>query len=262
MAKICPLCSGSGGNSTYISTSDGDILIDAGASAKALCEGIDAVGGSISRIKAIAITHTHTDHIRGLKTFLKKCDAPLVASSKTLEQLGALDVIPCGTKVINIDSTDAVFGDIAIRFFSTSHDSEGSGGYVITLPDTRRIAVCTDLGKFDDVVCDALSGCTAVLLESNHDIQMLKNGPYPPALKLRIMSEVGHLSNNACANELPTLLKSGATRFILGHLSMHNNMPALALSAARATLADAGAVVGEDCLITVAKPKLSEVTVL
>lgn len=101
-----------------------------------------------------------------------------------------------------------------------------------------------------------------MLIESNYDIDMLKKGPYPAELKMRIMSECGHLSNNACAAELPELLKSGTTRFILGHLSRNNNNPLLALSAAKNTLTEAGAAVGSDCILEVAAPKNNGVTVL
>lgn len=260
MAKICPLFSGSTGNSTYITTVGGDILVDAGASAKSLCAAIDAVG-DVSRLVAVAVTHTHTDHIKGLKPFLKKTGLPLVASADVLSALATADAIPTGIKTIVADGADIALGDISLTYFPTSHDSTGSGGYVITMPDGRRAAVCTDLGVVTDTVREALAGCEAVLLESNHDIEMLKRGPYPPQLKLRILSDSGHLSNNACAAELPTLLKSGTTRIILGHLSMHNNMPQLALSAAKGTLADIGACVGSDCILKVAKPTDNEVTV-
>ncbi|MGN1320894.1 MAG: MBL fold metallo-hydrolase, partial [Acutalibacteraceae bacterium] len=137
----------------------------------------------------------------------------------------------------------------------------GSGGYVITLPDGRRVAVCTDLGIMTDSVRNSLCGCSAVLIESNHDVEMLKRGPYPANLKLRIMSELGHLSNNACAAELPALLKSGTTRIVLGHLSQQNNTAFLAQSAARATLVSIGAKDGHDYILQIAKPKTVGVTV-
>ena len=113
-----------------------------------------------------------------------------------------------------------------------------------------------------DTVRSAVAGSDAMLLESNYDIDMLKKGPYPAELKMRIMSDRGHLSNNACAAELAGLLKSGTTRFILGHLSRNNNTPLLALSCAKNALASAGAVVGSDCILEVAAPKNNGVTVL
>lgn len=261
MARLCTLASGSTGNSTYISASGGDILIDAGISCRALLSAISDVGGDITKLRAVAVTHSHADHIKGLKTLLSKVKVPLVASSQTLEYLSAQNIIPADTKVICAENGSIDFGNIALDFFETSHDSTGSGGYVVTLSDARRVAVCTDLGVMTDAVRQKLSGCEAVLIESNHDVEMLKHGPYPAQLKLRILSDKGHLSNNACAAELPALVKSGTTRMILGHLSRENNTPILARSAARATLAAVGAVCDKDYILNVAKPKTPEVTV-
>lgn len=261
MARICPLFSGSSGNSTYILSSEGGILIDAGASFKSLCESIEVAGGSLDTLRAVAVTHEHGDHIKGLKTLLKKTGVPIVASQKTLETLIKADLIPQDTKTLYAEQTKEICG-IGIDRFATSHDCEGSSGYVIKLADGKKIAVCTDLGIITDEVRNALKGCDAVLIESNHDIEMLKRGPYPPQLKLRIMSDNGHLSNNACATELKGLLKSGTTRFILGHISKNNNLPMLALSCAKATLADIGAKNGSDYILTVAKPCSNEVTLI
>lgn len=260
MARLCTLASSSSGNSTYISTSDGDILVDAGISCKSLLTAIESVGGDISRIKAVAVTHSHSDHITGLRAFLKKTKIPVIAATQTLEYLCEHEILTPEIKAFCAEQGDVVFGDISVKYFSTSHDSEGSGGYVITLPDARRVAVCTDLGVMTDCVRQNLYGCGAVLIESNYDVEMLKRGPYPANLKLRIMSEVGHLSNNACAVELPKLLQNGTNRIILGHLSKQNNTPALAMSAATATLADIGAKQGDDYILKTAKPSIAEVT--
>lgn len=261
MAKVCTLASGSNGNSTYISTTAGDILVDAGISCKALLLAINEAGGDVNKIKAIAVTHTHTDHIKGLKTFLRLTRIPLMASTQTLEYLAQNNFIPEGAKTIAADEKNVDFGDIAVKFFKTSHDALGSGGYVITLPDGRSAAVCTDLGVMTDTVRQNLLGCETVLIESNHDVEMLRRGPYPANLKLRILSDTGHLSNNSCAAELPQLLKCGTTRIILGHLSQENNTPVLAQSAARGMLATIGAKDGEDYILQIAKPKTVGVTV-
>ncbi len=260
MARLCTLASGSTGNSTYISSDCGDILIDAGLSCKGLKTAIDAAGCDLSKLKAIAITHTHIDHTKGLKVFLKNIKVPLIASSQTLQGLNNIGFIPEGTKTICCDGGNIDLGDLGVTYFKTSHDALGSGGYVITLPDGRRAAVCTDLGIMTDDIREHLSGCDVILLESNHDVDMLRRGPYPAELKLRIMSDKGHLSNIACAAELPTLLASGTTRFVLGHLSMQNNTPILAQAAAKASLAAVGAKIGEDCIVEIAKPKTVGVT--
>lgn len=259
MSRICPLFSGSDGNSTYISSGGTAILIDAGASFKQLSEAIGAAGGAFSELCAIAITHEHTDHIRGLKVLLKNIRLPIIASKETLEALIASEYIPSGIKTICAEG-EIDMGDIVINRFKTSHDCLGSSGYTVAFSDLKRFSVCTDTGIVTDEIRMAVSGSDVVLFEANHDIEMLKRGPYPPQLKLRILSDTGHLSNNACAAELPRLLKNGTTRFILGHLSKKNNLPMLARSAANAALSDIGARDGEDYILTTAKPAGNGVT--
>lgn len=254
MSRFCPLFSGSGGNSTYISSAGCGILIDAGVSCKALLEALENAGGDVKKLCAVAVTHEHSDHIKGLKTFLKKTGLPVAASAETLAALESAGIIPVQNKTIPIGSEPIDFGGLCLSRFATSHDCNGSSGYVVTLSDGTRAGVCTDLGIVNDGVRDAIRGCGTLLIESNHDVEMLKRGPYPPQLKLRILSEKGHLSNSACSAELAGLLKSGCTRFILGHISLHNNLPMLALSSAKAALLDAGAAADRDYIITAAKP--------
>ncbi len=261
MSKICPLFSSSSGNCTYIGTKFGDVLVDVGVSFKGVCEALENVGASVDKIAAVFITHEHEDHIKGLKTFLNKTNASVFASEKTLETLILLDKIPAKTNVIALSSQTEIGGVVANRF-STSHDCVGSSGYSFILPDQKCISVCTDSGIVTDEMRHAILGSDLVLLESNHDIEMLKRGPYPPQLKMRILSEKGHLSNNACACELGALINSGATRFILGHLSQHNNTPMLAKATAEAALLAQGAQNGKDYILSVARPKLNGVTVI
>lgn len=262
MSKICPLFSGSTGNSTYISYEDKGILIDVGMSCKSVLEALENAGGSIEEIRAIAITHEHTDHIKGLKALLKKSNASLLASEQTLETLMKMDIVPPKTQTIALDENGYCTNGILINRFATSHDCEGSSGYNVILPDGKKISVCTDLGVVTDEVRTAISSSDVLLLESNHDIEMLKKGPYPPQTKLRILSDKGHISNMACAAELKALLKGGTERFILGHLSLNNNTPLLALSSAEASLMDIGAQNGKDYLLKVAGPKNNGVTVI
>lgn len=262
MATICPLFSGSTGNSTYISTEDGAILVDAGASFKGISSAIEKVGGSTEDIKAVAITHEHIDHIKGLKPLINKTKATVIASSKTLETLIELDKIPKWAKTIAVDNAPLEIGGIILNRFATSHDCDGSSGYTFTLKDSKKIAVCTDLGIVTDEVRSAIEKSDVLVFESNHDIEMLKKGPYPPSLKIRIMSDKGHISNNACAAELAQLLKSGTTRFILAHLSQNNNLPLLARSCAEAALMDIGAQNKKDYILTVASPCGNGVTII
>lgn len=262
MSKICPLYSGSTGNSTYIGTKEGSILVDIGASFKGICENLKIANAEPQEILAVAITHEHSDHIKGLKTFLNKTSACVIASLKTAETLAENGVIPAKTKVIIAEDKPLQIGGIEISRFATSHDCEGSSGYTFMLPDNKKIAICTDLGVITDTVRAALLGSDVALMESNHDIEMLKNGPYPPFLKARILSEQGHISNNICAAELKKLFESGTKRFILGHLSQQNNTPLLAKSCATAALMDLGAQIDKDYFLTVARPSSNGVTVI
>lgn len=262
MSRICPLFSGSTGNSTYIGTKNGGILIDAGGSMKSICEALETAGGNYTEIKAVAVTHEHTDHIKGLKVFLNKTDAKLIASAKTIETLIEQDKIPSHTEVCEIDEKAIEIDDIIISRFATSHDCEGSSGYSLILPEGKKVSVCTDLGIVTQEVRQALYKSDVLLFESNHDINMLKKGPYPPLLKVRIMSDKGHISNVACSAELGAFLKSGTTRFILGHLSQKNNTPLLAKTTAEAALMDCGAVNGKDYILNVASPIKNGVMVI
>ena len=261
MARICPLYSGSTGNSTYIGTENGAILVDAGASLKGIEIALSTAGGKLQEIKAVAITHEHIDHVKGLKPLLNKTKAPLIATYKTINALISLDKVPSGIRVICIEDKPIDIEGIEIQRFATIHDCEGSSGYTFTLPDSKRIAVCTDLGVVTNTVREAIKQSDVVLLESNHDIDMLKRGPYPPALKTRILSEKGHISNTACAAELCSLLESGTQRFILGHLSQKNNTPLIAKVCAESALMDIGAKNGRDYLLKVASPTGNGVTV-
>lgn len=262
MSRICPLFSGSTGNSTYIGTRFGGIIVDAGASLKGITAALEIAGGALEEIKAVAITHEHIDHVKGLKPLLNKTDAVVIASTKTLEALIAADKIPGKTEVLVIDEGESEICGTVISRFATSHDCEGSSGFSFILPESKKITLCTDLGIVTDTVRDALTGSDLVLLESNHDIDMLKRGPYPPELKVRIMGEKGHISNNVCAAEIVKLMKQGTQRFVLCHLSQKNNTPLLARSASEAALMDLGAKNGKDYLLSVAAVKENGVIVL
>ena len=260
MARFCPLASGSEGNSTYISFGSISILVDAGIPYKSICEGVTRSGGDISKISAVAITHSHTDHIYGLKTLLKKTGAPLYATRDTVEDLIRKNVLPENTEFFDIDALSVNIGDIEINRFKTSHDAEGSCGYKIISPN-GSCAVCTDLGIVTGEVRQALSGCDIVLFEANHDIDMLRRGPYPAQLKIRILSDLGHLSNISSSAEIPFLLKNGTKQIILGHISRKNNTPDLALYSAISSAHTIGAKKDVDYLISAAKVGFSGVSV-
>lgn len=255
MSRFCPLYSSSDGNCIYIGNEEAAILIDVGISFKALSMALSARDINPASIKAIAVTHGHSDHTSGLKATLNKLKVPIIATADTLAYLEEHSLLPNGAEKMVADA-DITVDNIKISHFCTSHDCCGSCGYKISLPDERTVAVCTDLGYISDEIKETLLGCDLVMLESNHDVNMLKKNPnYPPPLKERILSDCGHLSNGQCASFLPKLVKSGTTRIILAHLSEHNNTPPIAISAARAALTEAGLREELDYILYVA-PKM------
>ena len=253
MSRIFTLASGSSGNCTFIGCGKNGILVDAGISAKSITEGLESVAFDPKNLSAIFITHEHIDHINGLRVFSKKYNIPIFASVKTLAS------ICCATQIeeslINPFDGSVEVDGMKITRFATSHDCEGSSGYAINLPDGKKCAVCTDLGVVTNEVRNAILGSDAIVFESNHDVNMLQKGTYPEHLKKRILSDHGHLSNNACSIELPKLVESGTTRIILAHLSRENNLPAIAESSAKAALMDKGMVAGDDYILYIAPPK-------
>ena len=254
MARFCPLFSGSSGNCLYIGTGDGGILVDAGVSARRIERALWAREIDPGSIRAVLVTHEHSDHISGLRVFCKRFRIPVYASEGTCAALRAEASLDPSTLCLPITG-DMTIAGFSVVPFATSHDARESCGYRIVLPDDRCVGVATDLGIMTQTVRDHLRGCDLIHIESNHDIRMLENGPYPYPLKRRILSERGHLSNEACARELPSLVREGTTRILLGHLSRENNLPDLAYATAQAELAACGMTENIDYILQVAPPE-------
>lgn len=252
MARFCPLFSGSSGNSYYIGSASSGILIDAGRTAKQLINMLDFCGIEADAVKAIFITHEHSDHVKGLRVLASRYHIPVYSSCGTLGALEEMGCLNGNFQSNEIDESGAECAGMYIKPFHTSHDSAESVGYRVQTHDGRSIAVSTDLGYMSDEVRSAISGTDLVVLESNHDIGMLNNGPYPYPLKKRILSDTGHLSNLACADELCGLAGSGTMRFVLAHLSSENNTPELAYQTALCSLTLAGLKEGKDFELCVA----------
>lgn len=250
MARFCPLFSSSSGNCIYVGSGDTHILIDAGVSARRISDALKNINLLPEAISAIFITHQHTDHVAGLHRFALKRGIPIYMSASTAKGLEESD-IPLEELNIKVLDSEVKVGELTVRRFCTSHDCSGSSGYRIDMGE-RSFAVCTDTGVVTDEIRENLYGCELVLIESNHDVNLLTRGPYPASLKRRILSDSGHLSNGSCAKELPELVKRGTQRIILGHLSPRNNTEQLALSSANAELLSCGYTEGEDYIIYVA----------
>jgi len=259
MAKFFPMFSGSGGNSSYIGDSEGGVVVDIGVSYKRFKTALASADIPLEAVKAVLITHEHTDHVKGLKVFLKNNPVPVIASRETVYALEFAGIMTYETPRIYLDGEDYELDGIRLTRFATSHDCVGSSGYVIELAGGTKVAVCTDLGVMTDCIKDKLCGCDLVMLESNHDPVMLRLGPYPAELKLRIASEKGHLPNAVCAETLAHLYEKGTCRFVLAHISKENNTPEKAASAARAALMDKGAKEGRDYALYIAEPEGSRI---
>ncbi len=235
MAKVVPLFSGSKGNSYYIGSTGRGILIDAGRSCKQIENAMSINGLDMRNVEAIFITHEHTDHCSALKVLASRYETKVFASKGTLsalERSGKLDK-RFQTYVIE---NEIALNNMLVKRINTSHDANESCCYQVTTADDKKAIIATDLGIMTDEVRQGILSSDFAVIESNHDIQLLKNGIYPYYLKQRILSNRGHLSNESCSKELPDFVKSGTLRLMLGHLSRENNTPALALSPALNTL--------------------------
>lgn len=258
MITLYPLFSGSSGNATYIEFSDNKgILVDVGRSAKQIEKSLLENNIDVKNIKAIFLTHEHTDHIIGLKVFSHRHNIKIYGSA------GTINAVKTKYKINNLNLYDITsrneedLGFISVKSFEISHDCVEGLGYVFTSQSGEKTAICTDLGYISESVKNALKGCEMVVLESNHDTMMLQNGPYPYYLKRRILSDSGHLSNESCSEILPYLVNKGTKNIILSHLSAHNNLPELAFQTAIYHLNNYGMEMGRDFSLSIA-PKINE----
>ena len=257
MARIVPLFSGSKGNCYYIGTAAQGVLIDAGRNCKQIETAMETNGLSMNSVGDVFVTHEHIDHCAALKVLTKKHKLPVFASEGTLQALAARDRITPDVKIQLIrDAAD--LGDMRVQRINTPHDAAESCCYRIITPDGKTAMIATDIGHVTEEIRSALATCQLVVLESNHDIEMLRTGPYTYILKKRILSDHGHLSNDACAAELTQLVRTGTLRLMLGHLSEINNTPQIALRTSVAELERAGMKYKKDYTLDVA-PSTPEV---
>ena len=250
MSIMYPLCSSSKGNCIFLGNEQEGVLVDVGISCRALGAQLALVGIPMKAVRAILITHEHSDHVRGLSRISKKLGVPVYASAGTASVLLEQQMVDADLLQVT-EGKPFWVGSMQIRPFSTSHDAVDSQNYRVCFPDGEA-AVCTDLGVVTETVHEALAGCKTVLLESNYEETMLQMGPYPYFLKRRIASVSGHLSNTDAAQELIHLAKSGTSRFVLGHLSPENNRPELAYQQAVLALSTEGLVLDRDYTLMVA----------
>lgn len=233
--RLCSIASGSSGNCTYVGSETTHLLVDIGISGKKAENGLNELGLTGRDVDGILLTHEHADHVAGLGVFARKYDVPIYATKGTIEAVKKMkqmgDVDPSLFCEICADQKFTI-KDLAVNPMKISHDAAQPVAYRIAY-GSKRVGICTDLGVYTDYTVECLKGMDALLIEANHDVNMLQVGPYPYYLKQRILGDRGHLSNENSGKLLCRILHDGLQSIILGHLSKENNLPELAYEAVR-----------------------------
>lgn len=238
MTTIHTLASGSAGNALLVSCDDTHILVDAGISCRRITTSFSQLGLTAAELDAVLITHTHGDHIAGLRVLMKKADFPVFASHHTR---AALYFQELPRDIFSIAMMEPfLVGSCMITPFPTSHDAPGSCGYRIDTPE-GSVGILTDTGFVTPEARETLCGVDTAVLETNHDVETLESGPYPYALKCRVLGMEGHLCNEDAARFAAELVQNGTQELILAHLSEENNTPAMARNAVKRAMNAIGA---------------------
>lgn len=249
--EYCSIASGSSGNCHYIGYKNTNILIDAGLSGKKISKGLDEIYVDANKLNGIFVTHEHSDHIKGIGVLSRKYDIPIFVNYKTWsaikEKIGKVK-----EKNIKIFENNKIYeiGDLEIKPFSIIHDAVDPVGFKLN-DGKKSIAVATDIGHISDNIKENLLGSDLIVLESNYDKEMLLMGSYTYTLKKRVMSDIGHLSNEEAAKFAVELIKSGTENLLLAHLSRENNFPALAFETSNHILTENGMRIGKDANLEV-----------
>lgn len=238
--RFSVIASGSTGNCLYVETDETRLLIDAGLSGKQIEAGLKEIGTAPSSIDALLVTHEHSDHIKGLGVLARRYDLPIYTNSSTWAALdGQIGKITEQQRCI-LERDDAVdFGDLKVESFGISHDAAEPMGFCIYHRD-KKLSLVTDLGYVSQRIKEKIREADAYIFESNHDVEMLRMGSYPWNVKRRILSDVGHLSNETAGETLSEILAGQGEKVYLAHLSLDNNMTDLARLTVQNILQDAG----------------------
>ncbi|MEG2338756.1 MAG: MBL fold metallo-hydrolase [Clostridium sp.] len=250
--KFCSLYSGSSGNCLYVSSDKTKILIDAGLSGKRIETAMKSRDIDPNLINGIVITHEHSDHIKGAGILSRRYNIPIYANNNTWEAMhSSLGNISDENIKVFSDCRAFEIGDITVNPFAVPHDAAEALGYSF-IKDSKKITIATDIGYVTDTIRENLKDSDLFLLESNHDVDMLKVGPYPYELKRRVLSDRGHLSNENAGKAILDVLSSKVKNILLGHLSDTNNYPCLAHETVVSVLKMEGVEVGKEFSLDVA----------
>ncbi len=254
--KFATIASSSSGNCVYVGTEYTNILIDAGLSGKKIEEGLRELELTGNDIDAVFVTHEHIDHVDGIGVLSRRYNIPIYATEGTWanmpSKVKAETIRPDFKRCVYADE-NTVFNDLLIKPFEIPHDAAEPVGYSI-MTDKDKITIATDIGHISDVIKENVKGSSLLLLESNHDVDMLKNGSYAYNLKQRILSDYGHLSNINAGKFLSDFADSRLKYVFLGHLSKENNTPRVAFDTVKDIVTDSGIELGGDFDMWVAAP--------
>ncbi|QSX05012.1 MBL fold metallo-hydrolase [Sedimentibacter sp. zth1] len=245
--KFCSLYSGSSGNCQFIKTDSTKILVDAGLSGKKIQQALTNIGEEASDIQGIFITHEHIDHIQGAGILSRRFNIPVFANEETWNAMkpSVGQIKPENIRVID-DSVE--IGDLFVQAFDISHDAAKPVGYKI-FNDNKKICLLTDTGCVTPSIKQNVMGSDLILIETNHDEDMVLIGSYPWPLKRRVLGEFGHMSNDLAGNLLCEILKKGTEIVLLAHLSKENNFPELAFKTVENILGENGISTNEGITI-------------
>lgn len=236
--ELASIASGSSGNCIYIGNQSSHFLVDAGISRKRIVEGLSDLAIAPEDIHGIFVTHEHMDHISGLGVFLRKYPVPVYATAKTIDRIFATKALGNINKnlfaAISPDYPIEVEG-VRVEASSTYHDAVDPVCYTFQDEDSK-VGIATDFGTYDEYLVEKMQGCESLLVEANHDLNMLMVGPYPYPLKRRIMGNNGHLSNERAGQFLSKVIGKNCRNIFLGHLSKENNYGDLAYETVRVEL--------------------------
>jgi phosphoribosyl 1,2-cyclic phosphodiesterase len=249
--KFISLASSSSGNCYYLESDETKILIDAGISTRCIKNSLKKFDILIEDIDAVCITHEHNDHIKGIDVLSRAYNIPIYANVPTAQYIAKKNYIKKNDLIYNYQNSFSI-KDLVIKSFDVHHDAVSPVGYFIDNSKTK-FSILTDTGCVTQEIYQVIKGSTAVLLESNHDIEMLKKGPYPYYLKQRIQSNKGHLSNDIAGRTAVKLVRDGAKNIILGHISAVNNDYQTVYNSISYYLKINNISMGEDVLIDIAQ---------